>query len=244
MKQMEIYFLPALFIIAFLYSSIGHGGASGYLAIMAIYGIDTIYMKSSALTLNLFVSAIAFYQFYRGGYFKWRIILPFIITSVPFAFLGARIGIDPTTYKIILGFFLLIATFRILSYKMQQIVHTKEVPYAAGLLTGSLLGFFSGLIGIGGGIILSPVLVMMHWANMKEAAAVSALFIFVNSAAGLTGVYFSGARLTPGFLLWVLIAFTGGLLGAYLGSRKFSHGILRYVLSCILILASVKLFLF
>lgn len=241
---MEAFFLISLFIIAFFYSSIGHGGASGYLAIMALFGIATVYMKSSALTLNLFVSGIAFYSFHKAGYFRWRIILPFIITSIPLAFIGAKIHIETRTYKIILGIFLSLAALRIIFFKMKQIHQNKTVPLITGLLAGALLGFFSGMIGIGGGIILSPILIMMGWANMKEAAAASALFILLNSASGLLGVYYSDAQLTPDIIIWVILAFAGGTLGAYLGSRKFTHGFLRYVLSGMMILASLKLFIY
>jgi uncharacterized membrane protein YfcA len=241
---MEAFFLLSLFIIAFFYSSIGHGGASGYLAIMALFGIETVYMKSSALTLNLFVSGIAFLNFYRAGYFRWRTILPFIITSIPLAFIGAKIQADTRTYKIILGIFLTMAALRIIFIKIKQIRQQRTVPIIAGLLTGALLGFFSGMIGIGGGIILSPILIMMGWANIKEAAAASALFILLNSASGLLGVYYSDAKLTPDILIWIILAFSGGILGAYLGSKKFTHEFLRYVLSGIMILASLKLFVY
>ena len=241
---MEVFFLISLFIIAFFYSSIGHGGASGYLAIMALFGIAAVYMKSSALTLNLFVSGIAFYHFYRAGYFKWRIIMPFIITSIPLAFVGAKIHVETRTYKIILGIFLSLAALRIILFKMKQLRQNKSVPFIIGLLTGALLGFFSGMIGIGGGIILSPILIMMGWANIKEAAAASALFILLNSASGLLGVYYSDAILTPDIVIWIILAFSGGTLGAYFGSQKFTHGFLRYVLSGIMILASLKLFIY
>jgi len=241
---MEVFFLVALIVIAFFYSSIGHGGASGYLALMTLFGIETVYMKSSALTLNIFVSGVAFYNFYKAGFFRWRIILPFIITSIPLAFIGARIHVETRTYRMILGVFLSLAALRIIFYKMKQIHETKKVPFLAGVITGALLGFFSGMIGIGGGIILSPVLIIMGWANMKEAAAVSALFILLNSASGLLGVYYSDAKLTPDIILWVILAFSGGMFGAYFGSRKFTHGFLRYVLSGIMILASMKLFFY
>ncbi len=241
---MEVFFLISLFIVAFFYSSIGHGGASGYLAIMALFGVTTVYMKSSALTLNLFVSGISFYQFLRAGYFRWRIILPFIITSIPLAFIGAKIHVDASIYQFILGIFLSVAALKIIFHNVKEPRQDKTVPFIIGLLTGALLGFFSGMIGIGGGIILSPILIMTGWANIKEAAAVSALFILLNSASGLLGVYYSDAQLTPDIIIWVILAFSGGTLGAYLGSRKFTRGYLKYVLSGIMILASLKLFIY
>lgn len=241
---MEFFFLISLFIIAFFYSSIGHGGASGYLAIMALFGISTVYMKASALTLNIFVGGIAFYQFYKAGYFRWQIILPFLFTSIPMAFIGAKIHVDTKTYKIVLGVFLSMAALRIVFFNMKQLEQNKKVPFITATLAGALLGFFSGMIGIGGGIILSPILIMTGWANIKEAAAVSALFIVLNSASGLLGVYYSDAQLTPDIIIWIILAFSGGTLGAYFGSRKFNQGFLKYILSGIMILASLKLFIY
>ena len=241
---MDILFLILLFCIAFFYSSVGHGGATGYLALMALFGTEILSMKASALTLNIFVSGIAFYSYFRSGYFKWRIILPFLITSVPAAYLGARMHIQPKTYKIILGVFLIFATARMILLNSDQLMQTREVRIFGALIIGGLLGFFSGMIGIGGGIILSPILILLHWANMKEAAAASALFILLNSVSGLTGVYLSHAKFNPGIYLWVIIAFTGGALGSHLGSNRFTHNILRYILSVILIMASLKLFFF
>lgn len=241
--EANILFLIALFVVAFLYSSVGHGGASGYLALMALFGISTVYMKASALTLNLFVSAVSFYAYYKGGYFKPRILWPLIVGSMPMAFIGARINLDPNVYKYILGFFLLIAVTRMLytPRPIKKIV----VPMHVGIsvILGALLGFFSGMIGIGGGIILSPILLLLGWTNIKETAAISAIFIFLNSAAGIVGMTSAGIQITPMIVYWVVIAFAGGLLGAWLGSFKVSQLRLGYILAFVLLLASFKLLL-
>lgn len=240
---MEFYWFIVLALVAFLYASVGHGGASGYLALMALMGIETYFMRSTALTLNLFVSSVAFINYTRKGYFRYKLLLPFVLASMPMAYLGARINVDPKVYKIILGVFLLVATTRMLiKPKQKKAVFLFSVWLAA--LIGAFLGFFSGMIGIGGGIILTPILVILGWANLKEAAAVSALFIFLNSATGLIGVYHTGYQVVPNFYLWVIIGVVAGLLGSWIGSSKLSLAGLRYVLAGILLMASVKLFLF
>lgn len=226
-----------------MYSSVGHGGASGYLALMALFGVSTIFIRSSALTLNLFVSAVSFYAFYRGGHFKIKILIPFILGSIPMAFLGAKMTIDPQLFKYILGAFLIIAVLRMLYVPKTDRKSIIEFNIFIAFIIGAFLGFFSGLIGIGGGIILSPILLLLGWTNVKETAAISAIFIFLNSAAGLLGLFSSGLNYSPQIILWVVIAFAGGLLGAYVGSFKLSLVRLRYLLAFVLLLASIKLLL-
>ena len=239
---MEPYFLIILFIVAFLYASVGHGGASGYLALMALFGIEAITMRSSALILNLFVAGIAFYSYYKGGFFKWKILLPFVAASMPAAFFGAKILIDPTIYKIALGICLIIAVARMLipvKDKTKELISTPNILIA--LLLGTIVGFFSGMIGIGGGIILSPLLMVFGWANVKEAAAVSAGFIWLNSVTGLLGTISSGVHLDTMIIPWIFVALIGGFLGSWSGSFKFSLATLRYVLASVLVMASIKL---
>ena len=234
----------SIFIVAVLYSSVGHGGASGYLAVMTIFSFNPHILRSSALLLNLFVAGIAFFQYYRKGYFKWNLFLPFAIASIPFAFLGGMITLDTLLYKKVLGFCLLFAVFRMILNIKTNSIQRKELSFKVGLITGAVLGFVSGIIGIGGGIFLSPLLLLLHWADMKETAAVSALFIFVNSVAGLAGILSSGLNLSSEIFIWVPVALLGGILGSYMGSFRISGKVLRYLLSVVLLLASVKLFFF
>lgn len=240
---MDILFLVLLFIVAWLYSSVGHGGASGYLAIMAIFGISPDLMRSSAFFLNIFVAGAAAIMYIKGGYFKWKIFLPFAICSVPMAFVGAQITIDPKIYKIILGIFLLLGAARILYRPKKNEFSERKINWIAASFIGASIGLLSGIIGIGGGIILSPILLLFHWANFKETAAASAVFIVLNSVSGLFGLYIKGFPSNPELFLWVAIAVVGGFLGSWGGSTKYSGGFLKYVLSTVIVIASFKLFL-
>ena len=233
------YFL--LFLVAFLYSSVGHGGASGYLALMAIFSISPEVMKPTALLLNLFVSSVSFIQFYRGGHFNWKIFLPFAITSVPLAYLGGLITVDDNIYKKILGILLIIPIIRFLFFANIKVEDIKKSNIFLSLLIGAVIGFLSGLIGIGGGIILSPVLLLLKWTDMKQTAAISALFIFVNSLSGLAGQFTKGINFSPDMYGYVAVAFAGGICGAYFGSLKLNQNLLKYVLAIVLIIASYKL---
>jgi len=236
-----ILFYILLFVVAFLYASVGHGGASGYLALMAIFSIAPEVMKPTALLLNLFVSLTSFIQFYRGQHFKWKIFLPLAIASVPAAYLGGRISIEDFIYKKILGLFLLIPIARFLFFPNIPDHELKKSNLVLSLFIGAAIGFLSGLIGIGGGIILSPVLLLLKWTNQKQTAAISALFIFVNSVSGLVAQLQKGIRFSPDMFTYVAIAFIAGLLGAYFGSIKFKQTILKYVLASVLMLAAFKL---
>ena len=235
-------FVVLIGITAFMYASVGHGGASGYLALMAIFGFETELLRSSALTLNVFVAGIAFFQYYRKGFFNWKIFLPFAIGSIPFSYLGGSISINPNLYKTILGIALIFAILKLLGFIGKEEQETKKLNFVVGILIGALLGFFSGLIGIGGGIILSPIILIFHWAKMKTTAAVSALFILVNSISGLLGLYFAGNyNPSPQIHIWVIVGLLGGLLGAYAGSSQLTNLALKRVLAFVLIFASIKL---
>lgn len=238
---MNTEFLLILLVVSCLYASVGHGGASGYLALMALYAFPIDLMKPSALILNLFVAGIAFIQFYRGGYFKHQLFLPFALGSVPLAFLGGTINLDPSTYKVVLGVLLLFAVLRLLGIIGKTHSEIKKVRFVYALIVGALIGFFSGLIGIGGGIILSPVILLLGWGDVKETAAVSALFIWINSLAGLLGMVKMGFEFSMDILPYVITVVAGGMLGAYLGSFRWNLTVLKYCLSFVLILASIKL---
>ena len=239
----DILFLGGIFLIAILYSSVGHGGASGYLAFMALLGFAPEMMRPAALILNIFVSSIAFISFTRNGHFKLKLLWPFIITSIPFSFLGGTFSIDTRIYKIILGVFLLFAIGRMLIKVKKGESILKEINIHYALIIGAFLGFFSGLIGIGGGIILSPIIILLGWATVKQTAAVSAVFILVNSIAGLSGFIFKNEMPEIQVMYMVVAGLLGGLLGSWLGSFRIGENYLRYTLSVVLLMASIKLFL-
>jgi uncharacterized membrane protein YfcA len=240
MESIYIFYI-LLFVVAFLYSSVGHGGASGYLALMAIYAISPDVMKPTALMLNLFVSLTSFIQFYRGKHFKWDIFLPLAIASIPMAFAGGLITMDADFYKKILGLLLLIPVVRFLFFKNISPEEIKKHTIGPSILIGAVIGFLSGLIGIGGGIILSPILLMLKWTDQKQTAAISALFIFVNSFSGLAGHMTKGLNFSQDMISFVAIAFAGGICGSYFGSLKFNQNVLKNTLAIVLLVAGIKL---
>lgn len=230
-------------IIAFLYASVGHGGASGYLALMSIFAFPMTFMKPTALILNVLVSGVSFYFYFREKKFKWNLFYPFAITSIPFSFLGGYLSVSAYYYKIILATALIFAVLRLVGVFGKEKGALKPINIPVALTIGALIGFLSGLIGIGGGIVLSPVLLLLGWANMKQTAAVSALFIFVNSISGISGFLIKGGVLPSASLLLIGVVFSGGFLGAYYGAKKFNSLILRNVLAVVLGIAIFKLYM-
>ncbi|MDB4324400.1 sulfite exporter TauE/SafE family protein [Crocinitomicaceae bacterium] len=241
--EINILFLIILPIVAFLYATVGHGGASGYLALMALFSFVPEEMKPTALLLNLFVAAIAFFHFWRAGYFNWKLFLVFAIGSIPLSFYGGTLEVDTKIYKVILGVLLLFAIARMLNILGKESKVIRKIKWQEGFFVGAGIGFFSGLIGIGGGIILSPVILLMGWGKMKEAAAVSALFIWVNSASGLGGQLISGTVISLNSWLYVGVVIVGAYFGGFVGSKRINNERLRYVLAFVLLLASIKLFI-
>jgi uncharacterized protein len=236
----EILIIAAILVVAILYSSVGHAGASGYLAVMALLSVAPEVSRPTALTLNIFVAIIATVQFYRAGYFDWRTFLSFAVTSVPFAFLGGMIHLPVDWHKKLLGVVLLFTAFRFL-WKFAATDEVKQVNLWLALMIGAILGLLSGLTGVGGGIFLTPLLLFANWAETKKAAGISAMFILVNSIAGLLGSYAQIQALPPAVWFWVLAAIVGGIIGSTLGSRYFAIMTLRRVLSVVLVIAGVKL---
>ncbi len=237
-----ILIIAAIFVVAVLYSSVGHGGASGYLAVMALLAVAPEVTRPTALTLNLFVASIATVQYYREGHFSWRIFLPFAVASIPMAYLGGTIQLPTGLYKIVLGVVLILAAAR-LAWNLKLDEETHEPLIWISLIIGAIVGLLSGLVGVGGGIFLTPILLLLHWSKAKTAAGVSALFIFVNSAAGLFGNYKQIETLPANVWFWIAAAIVGGIIGSTLGAKRFDSLTLRRVLAVVLLFAGIKLIL-
>jgi uncharacterized membrane protein YfcA len=230
----------AIALVAFLYSSVGHAGASGYIAVMSLFGLAPIVIKPTALVLNICVAAIAAFQFWRAGHFSWRLFWPFALLSVPCAFVGGWLNLPAHLFKILVGLVLLFSAARFSLQPSADAVRSTPSRSAA-LTSGAALGFLAGLTGTGGGIFLTPLLLLMRWAKTKTAAAVSAMFILVNSIAGLAG-NIGSTKQFPFFGLYLVIAaLVAGTAGAYLGSGAFSHTTIRRLLAAVLLIAGLKL---
>jgi uncharacterized membrane protein YfcA len=231
-----------IFVVAVLFSAVGHAGASGYIAVMSLLSLAPAVIRPSALALNILVSAIAAWQFWRAGHFSWARLWPFAALAVPFAFVGGAITLPAAGFKLLLGAALLYSAVRLLVQASSD-KPAKAPPLALALLAGALIGLLSGLTGTGGGIFLTPLLLFMGWARPKEAAAVSAVFILLNSVAGLAG-NFASTQALPTFIGYLLCAAgLGGLLGSYLGSRRFAPAGIKRFLAAVLFIAGAKLLL-
>ncbi len=229
----------AFFTAALLYSSVGHAGASGYLAAMAFLGMSTPMMRPTALVLNLLVASIATWRFRRAGLFSWSLFWPFAVTSVPFAFLGGAVTLPGHWYRALVGVVLWTAAVRL--WLNLQRATTHPPPFFAALACGAGIGFLAGLTGTGGGIFLSPLLLFMGWAGTRESGGVSAAFILVNSAAGLAANPASLGHLPDQMPIWAGAAIAGGLIGSELGSRHLGTPAFRRLLGAVLLVAGAKL---
>lgn len=229
--------------IAALYASVGHGGASGYLAVMAILSFPPEVMKPGALLLNLLVAGIGAIQYVRAGHFRFSLLWPFVLSSIPMSYAGARLHVSPKFYGIVLAVTLLWASVRLSmqANKSDDSFTRRPLPSLPVTLTiGAVIGWISGMVGVGGGIFLSPLFILMNWASPKETSAVSAIFIWVNSLSGIAGYLHSGIAWPPRLWMWVAAAGIGGSIGSYFGAKKWSSLTLRRLLSVVLLVAAVK----
>lgn len=232
------------FLVAFLYSTVGHGGASGYLAVLSLFAFPTDEMASTALLLNIIVAGIAFYYYYRSGFFSFKLTIPFLLSSIPLAFIGGMIHIPKQIYGLLLTIALIAAAFRlIIKFESDTNGNLKYTlpSMKIALPTGGAVGFISGVVGIGGGIFLSPIILLLKWADPKFTAATSALFIVANSIAGVLGRIIDDRFFIGSLLPYLCAAIVGGFAGSFWGSKKFSNVTLRRLLGIVLIIAAIKL---
>lgn len=232
-----------VFIVAALYSSVGHGGASGYLAVLSFFAVAPATMGSTALTLNVLVAGVALFSYVRAGHLSWKLAWPFVVLSIPAAFIGGLIHVSEKTYFVLLALALVFAAYRLAMSATGSMEDTeyKQVKLSASLPAGAAIGLLSGIVGVGGGIFLSPIMLLFRWANAKRTSAIAALFIVVNSLAGLAGRLVKGELAIGIFSPLIVIAFLGGLLGSYFGANRFSGIVLRRLLAAVLVIASAKM---
>jgi uncharacterized membrane protein YfcA len=243
MPVSETLIIAILFFVgAALYASVGHGGASSYLAVMGLFSLAPDVMKPTALALNILVASVATFKFYRAGLFSWRLFWPFAVASIPAAFVGGAVMLPARSYKIVVGIVLLYAAVWMFRSALRPISkETHSPPLWAAILAGLAIGFLSGLTGVGGGIFLSPLLLSMGWAETRATSGVAAPFILVNSIAGLLGHIASVSQLPPNVPVWGAAALIGGWIGASYGSKRAPVPVLRQLLSLVLVVAGVKL---
>lgn len=243
MSLSVIIVLAALFFLtAALYASVGHAGASGYLAAMALVGVSPAVMRPTALALNILVATIASVQYARVRAFSWRTFWPFALPAVPAAFFGGRLVLPVRTYSLLVGAILLYAAVRLLAPRRDRDEQETLVPVVAALVAGTIIGLLSGLVGVGGGIFLTPLLLLRRWSTPRIAAGVSAVFILVNSVAGLAGHTATIGDLPPDLPILALAAALGGWLGATYGATRADPILMRRLLAVVLLIASTKMF--
>lgn len=229
-----------IFVVAILYSSVGHAGASGYIAVMSLMSLAPEVIKPTALALNILVASIASWHYVRAGHFAWRTFWPFALLAMPMAFVGGHLTLPAQAFKVLVGVVLLASAARFMMGSRDDAT-TGEPPIAPALASGAGIGLLSGLTGTGGGIFLTPLLLHLRWAQAKRAAAVSALFILLNSSAGLAG-NIASTRHWPDYLVPLLAcAAVGGFIGSYLGSRHFAPVVIKRFLAAVLLVAGLKL---
>lgn len=232
-----------IFIVAMMYASVGHGGASGYLAIMALFSLLPAALKPTALMLNIVVAGVGTYLYCSAGQFSWRVFWPFVVTSIPASFVGGYFSLPPELYRPALGMVLLFAAWRLFVRKDHVSYEAKAPKLHIAMLVGAVLGFASGLIGVGGGIFLSPLMILLGWARVREVSGIAALFILVNSISGLMG-HMSSLQYIPDYApLLAGVALMGGSIGALCGSRHLPVATILKAMSFMLVMAGGKMFL-
>ena len=242
MDGQVVLIASAFFLVALLYSSVGHAGATGYLAVMALVGVQPALMKPTALILNIVVASIGCYKYHKRGAIGFDLLIPLILVSIPCAYLGGRFNLPPQYYKPLVGLFLLFAAYRaFFTAKHHATYATQRPSWQTLYIVGALLGFLSGLTGVGGGVFLSPLMLMYRWAPIRTISGTAAGFILVNSIAGLAGLLSTPTPMIDGMGWLVLAVLAGGYIGAEFGSHRFSPSTIQKLLAGTLLIAGAKL---
>lgn len=242
----QLLLAAAFFGAALLYSSVGHAGASGYLAAMALLGVAPETMKPTALALNILVAGIVTLRFHLAGHIRWRALAPLAAASIPMAFIGGALALPGDVYRPLVGLVLLVAAWRLfVTAASASATDARPVamPLLPALSVGAAIGLLAGLTGTGGGIFLTPLVLLAGWAGAREAAGLSAAFILANSTAGLLGNVASVQSLPDSLPLWLAVVAVGGALGAEMGARRLATPTLRRALALVLLIAGLKLIL-
>jgi uncharacterized membrane protein YfcA len=246
MTQTDLLLGVLFFLVAVLYSSVGHAGASGYIAAMALLGFAPEAVRPTALALNLLVGGIGLFRWWRGGHVRWRNVLPFVVASAPAAFFAAQVDLAQDSYSLLLGAILLVAALGVF-HGARRAEHSdaetagRDVPWLPGLLVGAAIGVLSGLTGTGGAIFLTPLLLFARWMPTRDASGTSVAFVWINSLTGLAGLLHASGTLPRALPAWLIVVAIGALLGSQLGLRWLPVKGLRYALSLVLLVAAWKL---
>jgi uncharacterized protein len=248
MNSLEITLALVFFVVAILYSSVGHAGASGYLAAMALLGMAPEQMRPTALALNILVGSIGLFRFYRAGLIDYKKVLPFVMASAPCAFFAAKYPIAKEHYSFLLGLFLIVAALAVFKSaltlsKTESDSPLRAVSWPIAAIVGGIIGVVSGLTGTGGAIFLTPLLLFFRWAHTREASGISVAFVFINSLTALAGLWKGGANFPETLPIWLMAVAVGALIGTQLGIHRLPVRSLRYALSLVLLIAAAKLLL-
>lgn len=244
MDDTTVLLAAAFLCVAMLFSSVGHAGSSGYLAVMALVGLAPETMRPTALALNIVVAGLVTLRFHAAGLVAWRSVVPFVAASIPLAFVGGALVLPAQAYKPLVGAILLFAAYRLFAAAGKSEKDPDggpDVPTLPALLGGGGIGLLAGLTGTGGGVFLTPLLLVAGWARARAAAGISAAFILANSIAGLAGNLASVQALPAALPLWLAVVAAGGLVGAELGARRLAVPTLRRLLAVVLVVAGLKL---
>ena len=243
----ELLLLVALSLIAAMYASVGHGGASGYLAVLSltVYASnDSVWLKQHAWSLNLLVAGMAFFAYKKIGFFDSKLTIPFVLASIPAALIGGYLRVNDDIYDTLLSITLVFAAWKLYTTKSRESEDLFSNPPSVhiALFVGAIIGLLSGIIGVGGGIFLSPIILLFGWSDPKTTAGIAAVFIWVNSASGLIGSSISGQNVIDFDVLipFAIAVLIGGYLGSKFGSEKFSQKTVRNTLVSVMLIAAIR----